>query len=63
MTTLKPLPCPVCGKKPKKEHYLCDPMEWTISCASYRRTCVHDLFARAKTSAKAIERWNRMVSK
>ena len=63
MTTLKPLPCPVCKKQPKLDHYVNYAGEWSVACASYRKTYRHDLSAWAATAEKAIKRWNRMVSK
>ena len=62
MTTLKPLPCPVCGREPRVHHKLFD-SRVTTECAELTILGDHIITARADTEAEAVERWNRMVSK
>lgn len=63
MTTLKPLPCPVCGKKPKVSAHEYAYGKWKAICEQMTKCTDHCIYAEAQSKADAIRRWNRMVSK
>ena len=50
---LDPLPCPFCGKQPKKV-----PFENAVACANWRCPC-KPLTEVHRTFGKAVAAWNR----
>ena len=60
----KPLPCPVCGEKPRIINSI-SIFSWVVICARSKMSSptFHEVEAAAKTERTAINRWNRMVGR
>lgn len=61
--TIKPLPCPVCGREPTVVPYSLYPGEWAARCGEVLRKKDHSITADGKGESGAIKNWNRYVGR
>lgn len=60
---IKPLPCPVCGRKPTVQPSFSYTGPWAVECYLLRVLAEHLIVVRGKTEAASIKNWNRYVGR
>lgn len=58
-----PLPCPVCGRRPKIIKHPYSQIRWRIECERNTATADHCVTADGNGESGAIKNWNRYVGR
>jgi hypothetical protein len=60
---IKPLPCPVCGRKPIISRHQFHSDQWQAVCERITKTADHGIFVTGKTMPAVYKNWNRYVGR